>query len=112
MTGPVDRDIDALHGQELVVASKRFRVYLGLSRAGDYVHVISPRQVEVTDVDGNVVVEVGELACACKGFTFHGHCYRANQAIAFETGNAVEVAWFGERAIAPETELEKAASRG
>lgn len=110
MTGPAFSPIK-VETDQLHILSGMFRLYVGLSRDGSYLHVIHPRGYEQRDIDGNLVGGPEDLVCGCKGFTFHGHCYRANQAIAFEQGNAVEAAWFG-RPIAAETELEKAASRG
>lgn len=115
MIGPVQSPIHVA-SEHLYVLSVTFRLYVGLSRDGSYLHVIAPRQVELTDIDGHVVAPVGTLACNCKGATFHGHCYRLAQAEAFERGDAAEVAWFGlppvVGQIAPETELERAAARG
>lgn len=109
----VDQPVDLSSGS-LVVVSRRHRVYLGQSRAGDYAHVVAPAQTELTDVDGVVVRPIGALACNCRGGVFHGRCYRLDQAEAHERGatDGAEEAWFGGRAIAPESELEKAAARG
>lgn len=103
---PIHVGNDRLH-----ILSSAFRLYIGLSRDGSYLHVISPRQAEVTDLDGNVVHEKGELACSCAGGVFHGDCYRRRQAVVYETGDAIEEAWFGVP-IAAETELERMANRG
>lgn len=76
-------------GDSLTILDAERRLYAGLSREGDYWHVIEPLQVALVDGDGNVIRPVGELACRCKGATYHaGTCYRANQAIAFEAGDA------------------------
>lgn len=107
MTRVVDRSID-VPAFELVVASKQHRVYLGLSRDGEYAHVIAPA-VELTDGDGNVIRPAGALACNCRGGTYHGHCYQLARAVAYEEGVIVEEAW---GVLAAETELEKAAARG
>lgn len=81
-------------GDALVVLDASRRLYAGLSRDGGYWHVVGPSQVDAIDADGNVVRPAGSLECRCKGFTFHGSCYRANQAEAFEAGQA-------DRAAAP-----------
>jgi hypothetical protein len=95
----------------LHILSIEYRLYIGLSRDGSYLHVIAPRQADVQDSDGIVVHAIGELACTCAGGTFHGSCYRLRQAEAYEKGDAIEEAWFGVP-IAPETELERMATRG
>lgn len=95
----------------LIVLSAKRRAYAGVSRDGSYFHLISPNQVEVTNPEtGEVLRRVDDLVCNCKGFTFHGHCYRASQALALEAGDAAGPVWA--RDLAPETELEKAAARG
>lgn len=81
-------------GDALVVIDGPRRVYVAASREGAYLHVIHPRGFEQVDGDGNVVGAADELVCGCKGGTFHGTCYRRNQAIAFEAGEA-------DRAAAP-----------
>ena len=101
--------------ETLVVLSARLRLYVGLSRDGSYFHVIQPTQFDLVDHDTDEVLRpAGTLACTCRGFTSHGHCYQATAAIAFEGQMADEAAapsWMG-RPVAPETDLEKAAARG
>jgi hypothetical protein len=82
-------------GQALVVLDEGRRLYAALSRDGSYWHVVQPG-FELTDGDGNVVRAEGELVCSCKGGTFHGRCYRIDQAKAFEAGRADVVAWLPE----------------
>lgn len=110
MRGPVFSPIHVGSAQ-LHILSHQFRLYVGLSRGGEYLHVIAPRQTESFDADGNVVQPAGALACNCKGGVWHGDCWRLRQAIAYEAGEAIEELWFGD-VVAPETELEKAAARG
>lgn len=97
----------------LVVLDADRRLYAGLSRDESYYHLIQPAQFDVTDGDGNIVRPAGMLACTCRGFQAHGHCYQATAAIDFEGEQADQAAapsWL--RPVAPETELEKAAARG
>lgn len=105
MTGPVHAPIH-VEGPQLHVLSLEHRLYVGLSRDGSYLHVVSP-QIELTDADGNVVRVAGTLGCICKGGVFHGSCYRTKQGEALERGEADVDVW-----VAPETELEMAAARG
>lgn len=98
----------------LVILDAGRRLYAGLSRNGSYWHVVTPSQVEIHhDETDEVIRGIGQLFCTCKGGTFHGSCYRLEQAVAFEAGDADRLAapaWM--RDIAPETELERAAARG
>lgn len=96
MTGPVHTPI-AVVGQQLHVVSERFRLYVGLSRDGSYLHVVSPA-VAIHDQDGNVVRPDGALACTCKGAFFHGSCWRTTQAEAYEKGDAWVDAWISDAA--------------
>lgn len=98
MTGPVyaQAHIDPVR---LTVLSATFRLYVGPSRDGTYLHVISPRQVDVADVDGVVVHRAGDLACTCRGGVYHGACYRLEEAQAVERGEADVDAWI--RTAAP-----------
>lgn len=105
MSGPVHAPIH-VEGPDLHVLSARFRLYVGLSRDGGYLHVVSPA-VQLLDQDGNIVRPDGALACTCRGGTYHGSCYRLKQAEALERGEADVDVW-----VAPETELELAAARG
>lgn len=82
----------------LVVLDATRRVYAGLSRDGGYRHVVSPLQVDVTDVEGEVVRRAGELGCICKGAIYRGgRCYWVESAEAFEAG-LPGPAWMGEPA--------------
>lgn len=96
MTGPVHAPIH-VEGPQIHVLSARFRLYVGLSRSGEYLHVVSP-QIELLDQDGNVVRAAGTLGCTCKGATYHGHCYRQKQAEALERGEADVDAWLRDAA--------------
>lgn len=93
MTGVVYRSLGDI-GEALVVLDGTRRVYVAASRDGSYLHVIHPRGFEQLDGDGNVVGAAEDLVCGCKGGTFHGTCYRLQQAVAFEAGEA-------DRAAAP-----------
>lgn len=87
MTGVVHLSLGEV-GDALVVLDARRRVYVAASRDGSYLHVVHPRGFELTDSDGNVVGVADDLVCGCKGGTFKGHCYRQEQAEAFEAGQA------------------------
>lgn len=95
-TGPVFVPIH-VEGPRLHVLSAQFRVYVGLSREGDYLHVVSPA-VALHDQDGNVVRPDGALACTCKGATYHGSCYRLKQAQAHERGDVDVDVWIHDAA--------------
>ena len=99
---------------DLYILDGEHRLYVGLSRDGSYLHVVSPAQVEQRDLEsGEITRGVGQLACSCRGGVYHGRCYRVEAAEAFEAGDADRLAapaWM--RDIAPETELERAAARG
>lgn len=77
----------------LVILDARRRVYAGLSRGGDYWHLISPSQYEIRDEDGNPTRNVGDLFCTCKGGTFRGTCYRTKEAEVFEGTEREAVQW-------------------
>lgn len=96
--GLVFASIAAQTGALIILDAGR-RLYAGISRGDDYWHVVSPSQVDQIDLDGNVVRAAGFLACICKGFIFHGRCYRSEQAEAFEAGQADQAAmprWAGD----------------
>lgn len=97
---------------ELVVLDRERRLYAGLNREGTAWHVIQPAQLWDPRVGDGLVV-VGQLVCSCQGGTFRGVCYRTKEARAFEARQADQAAapsWL--REPVPETELEKAATRG
>lgn len=98
----------------LVVLDADRRLYVGLSRDESYYHIIQPTQFAIVDPNTDEVLRpAGALACTCRGFQSHGHCYVATAAIAFEgelADQAAMPAIF--REPAPETELEKAGARG
>jgi len=64
-------------GDALTILDAGRRTYAGLSHDGTYWHLIAP----FAGVDG-------ELVCTCKGGRMHGRCWRMDQAIAFEAGDA------------------------
>ena len=70
-------------GDPLIVLDAERRTYAGLSREGDYYHLVRPiRDDEPGVAEGNVVA--GELTCCCAGAIYHGRCYRIDEARAFE----------------------------
>lgn len=85
----------------LVIFDEARRTYAALSRDGSYWHVIQPateataKAFEYVGDDGLTVrpVESGQLICTCAGGRFHRHCYRLDQAEAFEASRAIEVDW-------------------
>ena len=85
--------LHALPDTLFVIDGER-RTYLGLSRDGTYWHVVAPAQVDVETEAGEILRPAGELACTCRGGTFHGHCYWLEQAVAHEAGRA-------DQAVAP-----------
>lgn len=88
-------------GNGLVVLDADRRTYAGLSRDGTYWHLIQPaseatvKALEYEDANGLRVqpVALGQLICTCAGGRFHRHCYRTEQAEAFERSRASEVDW-------------------
>lgn len=96
LAGPVFSPV-FIGSQQLHVLSTEHRLYVGFSRDGSYLHVVSP-QIELTDADGNVVRVEGTLGCTCKGFVFQGHCYRIRQAEALERGEADVDVWMNDAA--------------
>lgn len=96
LAGPVFSPV-FIGSQQLHVLSTEHRLYVGLSRDGSYLHVVSP-QIELTDVDGNVVRPAGTLGCTCKGSVFHGSCYRTKQGEALERGEADVDVWIHDAA--------------
>lgn len=60
----------------LTILDARRRTYAALSHDGTYWHLISPFAGD------------GELVCTCAGGRQHGRCWRLDQAIAFEAGDA------------------------
>lgn len=76
MTGVVYRAIGEV-GDALTILDASRRTYAGLSRDGQYWHLIAP----FAGVEG-------VLVCTCKGGRTHGRCWRMHQAIAFEAGDA------------------------
>lgn len=112
MSGIVHAPI-AVEPETLAVLDGARRLYVGLSRDESYYHLIQPTQFVLIDGDGEVVRPAGTLACTCRGFLSHAHCYMATAAIAFEASQADQAAapsWL--REPAPETELERAGARG
>jgi hypothetical protein len=79
--------------ETLVVLDAPRRLYVGLSRDGSYYHVLQPTQFDLVDHDTDEVLRpAGTLACTCRGFTSHGHCYQATAAIAHEDREAMPAA--------------------
>lgn len=75
----------AVEPETLVILDATRRLYAGLSRDSSYYHVVQPTQFPLIDLEsGEVLRPAGTLACTCRGFTSHGHCYQATAAIAFE----------------------------
>lgn len=92
----------------LVVIDRERRAYAGLSRDGEYYHLIGPAHpLDLRVADGRR--QAGQLVCSCQGGMVRGTCYRTLEAEAIEDA-AEAPAWM--REIAAETELEKAAARG
>jgi hypothetical protein len=97
---------------ELVVLDRERRLYAGTNRDGTGWHVIQPARPDDPRV-GDGLRQAGQLVCTCAGGTFRGTCYRTVEAERFEAERADHAAaptWL--REPAPETELEKAATRG
>jgi hypothetical protein len=98
----------------LVVLDADRRLYAGLSHDESYYHLIQPTQFAIVDPNTDEVLRTaGALACTCRGFQSHGHCYQTQLAIELEIAKADQAAapsWLGR--VAPETELERAAARG
>lgn len=69
-------------GSALAVVDASRRLYVGLSHDGSYWHVVSPYVPDHPDG------ETYELTCTCAGGRYHGRCWRLDQAVAFEAGNA------------------------
>ncbi|MEW6223218.1 MAG: hypothetical protein AB1627_01175 [Chloroflexota bacterium] len=87
MSGLVFRPIGPVEGALVVLDADR-RLYAGLSRQGDYWHVVSPALEDMANADGAVIRRAGQLICRCRGGLFRGTCYRVEQAEAFEAGQA------------------------
>lgn len=104
MTGIVHAPIGDV-GDALTILDADRRFYAGLSRDGTYWHVIEPLQADVLGVDAEVIRPAGLLSCRCKGATFHGSCYRVEQAEAFEAGDARQAT----RALSPDWLIPRAA---
>lgn len=72
---------------DLIAVDVARRLYIGLSRDRSDYHVIQPaRAAHPLVKDG--AVEVGALVCTCPAGTYSGHCYRLEQAVAFEAATA------------------------
>lgn len=69
----------------LVVIDATRRLYAGLSREGDYWHVIQPVRIDDRRIDDTRRI-VGQLSCSCNGGVYRSTCYRVEQAEAFEAG--------------------------
>jgi hypothetical protein len=84
MTGLVYRPIGPVE-DALVVLDATRRTYAGISRDGSYWHLIQPARLGDPRVtDG--IRQVGQLVCTCRGGTFHGTCYRIDEAERLEGG--------------------------
>jgi len=95
IVSPIEVPPDAL-----VCVDLERRVYLGLSRDGDYLHLVHPRGFEQLGEDGEVVGLATDLVCTCRGSIFQGKCYQTERAVAIEAEldappTPAEVAWFG-----------------
>jgi len=91
MTGVVHAPIGDV-GDALTILDAGRRLYAALSRDGSYWHVVEPLQADVLGLDAGVIRPAGRLGCRCKGATFHGTCYRVEQAEAFEVGDLRQAA--------------------
>ena len=95
MTGLVYRSLGDV-GQALVVLEAGRRVYVGLSRDSEYLHVVHPAAVDMVNADGAVILSAGQLTCTCKGSAYRGTCYRVAEAVVFEGTHprpAEDIAW-------------------
>jgi len=85
----------------LIVLDVDRRTYAALSRDESYWHLIQPasepiaRGFDYVDANGLTVtpVAVGDLTCTCAGGRFKRHCYRIDQAKAFEQRLENDLRW-------------------
>ena len=76
-------------GDSLVVLDAGRRLYAGLSREGEYWHVVQPARAGDPRVTAEPpLAAVGDLVCTCRGGVFHGTCYRTDEAKAWERADA------------------------
>jgi len=88
MTGIAWRPLGEVDGALVVLDSGR-RLYAGLSREGDYWHIVQPARAGDPRVTAEpALAAVGDLVCTCRGGVFHGRCYRADEAKAWERADA------------------------
>jgi hypothetical protein len=67
----------------LVVLDASRRIYAGLSREGDYWHLIQPARLEDPRVGDGIRI-AGQLVCSCPGGIYRGSCYYVRRAEALE----------------------------